>query len=70
MSRDFRQRPDSQAGLEEGVRASLLRVLSRRGLSLSDAQRQRVQACGNLEVLHAWLDRAVDAATADDVLDG
>ena len=59
-----------EAGREEGVRASLLRVLSRRGLSLSDAQRERVQACGDLEVLHAWLDRAVDAATADDVLGG
>ena len=63
-------RDGREAGLEEGARASLLRVLSRRGLSLSDAQRQRVQACGDLEVLHAWLDRAVDAATADAVLDG
>jgi hypothetical protein len=59
-----------EVGLEEGARGSLLRVLSRRGLALSDAQRERAQGCGDLEVLHAWLDRAVDAGTADDVLDG
>ena len=31
-----------EAGLEEGARASLLRVPSRRGFALSDAQRERV----------------------------
>jgi Putative restriction endonuclease len=63
-------RDGREGGLEEGARASLLRVFSRRGLSLSAAQHERVQACGDIEVLHEWLDCAVDAATADDVLGG
>ena len=42
----------------------------RRERGRAAARGERVQACGDLEVLHAWLDRAVDAATEDAVLDG
>ena len=61
------ERTAEARGREDGARASLLRVLARRGLALSEAQREQVQACGDVEALHAWLDRAVDAANADAV---
>jgi Uma2 family endonuclease len=49
------------------ARASLVRVLTKRGLTLSDAQRERVAACDDLATLETWLDRALDATRADDV---
>ncbi|MEM7153654.1 MAG: Rpn family recombination-promoting nuclease/putative transposase [Myxococcota bacterium] len=58
-------------GVEQGrVRtqvAMVLRVLDKRGLALSDAQRQRVQACSDETQLDEWFDRALTATTADEV---
>jgi Uma2 family endonuclease len=54
-------------GRTEGARASLQRVLTKRGLPLSDAQREPIAACEDLATLDAWLDRALDATCADDV---
>jgi Uma2 family endonuclease len=54
-------------GRTEGARASLVRVLTKRGLMLTDDQRERVTACDDLATLEAWLDRALDATHTDDV---
>lgn len=68
--RDAGLRDGRDTGRAEMARASVLRVLARRGLALTDAERDRVQACPDVDLLQAWLDRAVDAATAADVFDG
>jgi hypothetical protein len=47
---------------------SLLRVLARRRLLVGDAQRAQIAACDDAATLERWLDRAVDAASASDVL--
>jgi hypothetical protein len=54
-------------GRLEGVRTSLLRVAARRGLSLSDAQRERIAACTEIETLQTWIENAAVAESADDV---
>ena len=66
-----------QLGLRDGAalgaltnaRASLQVVLSARGFALSDAQRERVQACASVDTLEAWIRRAVTAETTDAVFD-
>ena len=49
---------------------AVLRVLRVRGLAVSDEQRRRALGCTDLEVLARWLDRAVTAASAEDVFAG
>ncbi len=60
-------------GREEGAlratAAGLLRVLTRRGVSVDDTARARVLACDDVATLEAWLDRAATATTLDEVLD-
>ena len=53
----------------ETLRASVLRVLARRGLTLTAAQRERVEHCADLTILERWLDHAIDAASADIALE-
>jgi hypothetical protein len=57
-------------GKAEGEAQALLRVLDRRGLSISAEQRERVLACSELAALEAWLDRAVTAESTEEVFAG
>jgi len=57
-------------GRLEGEARALLRVLEHRGLSVSAEQRERVLACSDLTTLEAWLDRAVTAASTEEVFAG
>jgi hypothetical protein len=57
-------------GKAEGEAQALLRVLDRRGLSISAEQRERVLACADLATLEAWLDRAVTAESTEEVFAG
>ncbi|MEU8140103.1 hypothetical protein [Streptodolium elevatio] len=45
----------------------VLHLLERRGVAVSDAERQRVLECGDLDVLNVWFDRAITAETTDAV---
>ena len=66
----------TQAGVAAGIaagalqngRAVLLRLLTRRGITLTDTQRARVEACEDGATLDAWIDRAVDATDIEHVL--
>ncbi len=64
----------TQAGITTGAiqksREVLLRLLTRRGFALTDAQRERVAACDDGATLDAWIDRAVHAADVDGALGG
>ncbi len=59
-------------GIEEGElkgrRDVLLRLLARAGLSLTDEERAHVEACQDLATLDRWLENALGAKTAADVL--
>lgn len=58
-------------GLQEGrTEASILKVLSVRGIAVTAAQARRISTCGDLGRLHRWLGRALTAATTADVLEG
>ena len=54
-------------GIAEGKRDALVRLLSRRGLPLSDDERAKVAACGDVALLDRWLDEAVVARTTAEV---
>jgi len=57
-----------EAGRLQQARASLLRVLTRRALPLTEDERARVEACDDPEALARWLDQAVDARSAGEAL--
>ena len=65
-----------QEGIEEGLargalkekRATLLRLLGRAGLALTEAERDRIQACEDAVTLDRWVDNVFGAKTAADVL--
>ncbi|CAM5708553.1 hypothetical protein [Streptomyces aurantiogriseus] len=63
-----------EEGREEGRiedRAEMtLRILELRGIPVPDAVRERVESCTDLEKLTVWSERAVHAATAEDLFDG
>lgn len=57
---------------EEGrlsvIRTSLLRVLARRGFSVSDGLRQRINEEPDFERLERWLDAAVTVTSLNEVI--
>jgi hypothetical protein len=62
-----------QEGLHDACRelaASLKSALAERGISLSEMQLARVDACEDLRQLSAWLLRAGAASSADDIFAG
>jgi predicted transposase/invertase (TIGR01784 family) len=69
------RREGVEAGIElgelkgeiKGKRDSLLRLLARAGITLSDAQRTIIETCTDPKKLDQWFDRAIGAKTADDV---
>jgi hypothetical protein len=65
------RREGVEAGIElgevKGKRDSLLRLLARAGITLSEAQRTIIETCTDPKKLDQWFDRAIGAKTADDV---
>ncbi len=55
-------------GKLEGTRGVLLRLAARAGITLSDGDRARVEACTDLATLDRWVDNVIDAKTAANVL--
>jgi hypothetical protein len=59
-------------GLREGKledkRDTLLRLLARAGIALSESERARVQACTDMATLDRWIDNVLGATTAIEVL--
>lgn len=54
-------------GKREGKQDALLLLARRLGVSLSAEQRARIEACEDMATLDRWLDRVVDAKSADDL---
>jgi hypothetical protein len=55
-------------GKLEGKRETLLRLLARAGIRLTDDDRARIHACSDLATLDRWVDNVLGAKTATDVL--
>jgi predicted transposase YdaD len=54
-------------GKAEGKAEAVLKLLDRRGLAPSEDQRRKVTSCSDTAQLDVWFDRAITAATADEV---
>ncbi|WP_437332600.1 hypothetical protein [Sorangium sp. So ce394] len=52
----------------KGKRDTLLRLLARAGIVLTENERARVQACTDMAILDRWLDNVLGAKTAAEVL--
>jgi hypothetical protein len=71
-----------QQGLERGLERGLeqgrlrgraedvLRILAARGVHVDDSSRQRILSCADLTTLDRWFDRALNATTLAEVLEG
>jgi hypothetical protein len=57
-----------QAGQLSSSRAAVRRVLSRRGLVVTEEQQARLDGCEDLALLERWHDQAITAASADEAL--
>lgn len=55
-------------GRAEEAAGSILRVLERRGIVVTDTQAARIRSCTDLEVLRHWLDLATTAESVDEIL--
>ncbi|GAB2534169.1 hypothetical protein [Nocardia heshunensis] len=56
-------------GRAEALAGSVLRVLDRRGLAVTDEIRNRVNGCSDLDELTRWLDLALVVDRAEQILD-
>lgn len=54
-------------GLLEGRRDVLFRILQRGGITLNDAETERIVVCKDVVMLEKWLDNAFDAKSAAEV---
>jgi predicted transposase/invertase (TIGR01784 family) len=57
-----------KSGLAEGKRASLFRLLARRGIALTEEEQRRISHCDDLARLDQWFDNALTASTAVEAL--
>ncbi|WP_411151358.1 hypothetical protein [Streptomyces sp. A30] len=63
LSEEIRDEGRAQARVED-----ILHLLDRRGVEVSDTDRERVTSCDDLDVLDLWFDRAITATSAEQVL--
>lgn len=56
-----------QEGKAQGCSKAILRLLERRGIEVSDEDRERIQSCTDLDILGHWFDRAITATSTDEV---
>ncbi|MFG2511273.1 hypothetical protein [Streptomyces sp. NPDC048584] len=61
------QEEGRQEGRVAGKAEQLLRLMERRGFSLTDEIRQRVITCADMPLLDLWFDRAIDATALDEI---
>ncbi|OJT21354.1 hypothetical protein BO221_26385 [Archangium sp. Cb G35] len=59
-----------QEGRAEGLSGAVVRILTARGVHVDEAARQRILTCTDMATLERWFDRALNATTLSDVLDG
>lgn len=65
---DFARRYTAE-GRAEGVKRSILTILSARGVAVPDEAHARLAECSDLDQLEAWVRRAVTAGSIDELFD-
>jgi hypothetical protein len=64
-----RGRAEGEAkGRAEGEAAALLKIVTRRGLTLTVEQRRRIMGCTDVAMLERWLDRALSVSSVAELL--
>ena len=58
-----------QEGRAQGQAQSILQVLDRRGITVDDGSRERIESCTDADTLSTWLDRALTATKATDLFE-
>ncbi|MHC5904054.1 hypothetical protein ACVNF4_09130 [Streptomyces sp. S6] len=59
-----------EEGRAVGRAEDILRILDRRGVTVSDSDRDLITSCTDLSTLDRWFDRAITATSADEVFAG
>jgi hypothetical protein len=54
-------------GIAQGKAEDIALLLDRRGVELSDRDRERIMSCDDLDTLERWFERAITATSAADV---
>ena len=57
-----------KSGVAEGKRDALLRLIARRGFTLTEDENKRIATCAEVTTLDRWFDAALTAKTAAEVL--
>jgi hypothetical protein len=58
-----------EEGRAQGQAQSILQVLDRRGITVDDNSRERIESCTDAGTLSGWLDRALTATKATDLFE-
>jgi hypothetical protein len=66
MQYEFGSRLAIESTVKERVRA-ILKTLDMRGFTVSASERQRIEACADLEMLEAWFTRAFTVESVDEL---
>ncbi|WP_018657520.1 hypothetical protein [Actinomadura flavalba] len=59
--------PQAKAIRAEGIAETVLKIIKRREICLTEEQRQRILTCHDTDQLDTWFDRAFTAADAEDI---
>ncbi|MFJ6657651.1 hypothetical protein ACIQNG_14945 [Streptomyces sp. NPDC091377] len=54
-------------GMAKGRAGDILHILGVRGIDVSDADRERITSCVDLEVLGEWFDRSLSVTSAEEL---
>jgi hypothetical protein len=68
LSEEIRDEGRTQ-GRAQGRAEDILRILGRRGLDVSDADRERIASCNDLDTLGRWFDRAITAPSTEEIFE-
>jgi Uma2 family endonuclease len=67
--REHGREEDLRQGRAEGMQRSLLAILQGRGLTLTAAQRERIETCRDADQLARWIERVLGASATEHVFD-
>ncbi|AJE85376.1 hypothetical protein SLNWT_5000 [Streptomyces albus] len=68
--RDEGRQEGRQEGRASAKAEDVLKVLDARGITLTDAHRQHLTTCQDLDLLDTWFDRSLVATTAQEIFAG
>lgn len=57
-----------EQGLEQGIADTIVRILRRRGIEVSEESEQAITGCHDRARLDRWVDRSLDVTTAEELL--